>query len=185
MRHDGDVNGHMESAPSRAAALLVLRTLVGWHFLYEGYFKMMLPGWSPGGHPLPAWHAAGYLQSAGGPLQAAFQQLATPALSGWIDLLVIVSLISVGLSLTLGLLTDAGCVLGLTLLMLFYLARLPLSGLPQPGAEGTYLVVDKTLVEFGAVLVLLVFRTGRLAGLDRLWARRRVAGRPDTLTEGP
>jgi hypothetical protein len=87
---------------------------------------MMLPGWSPGGRPLPAWHAAGYLQGAGGPLQPVFLQLATPALSGWIDLLVIVALIAVGLSLTLGLLTDAGCVVGLTLLTLFYLAHLPL-----------------------------------------------------------
>jgi thiosulfate dehydrogenase [quinone] large subunit len=167
----------------RTAALLVLRTLVGWHFLYEGYFKMMLPGWSPGGQPLPTWHAAAYLQSAGGPLRPVFHQLATPALSGWIDLLVIVALVAVGLSLTLGLLTDAGCVVGLTLLTMFYLARLPLSGLPEAGAEGTYLLVDKTLVEWGAVLVLLVFRTGRLAGLDRLWVdpRRRSFA---TRTEG-
>jgi thiosulfate dehydrogenase [quinone] large subunit len=174
----------MENARSRAAALLVLRTLVGWHFLYEGYFKMMLPGWSPGGQPLPAWHAAAYLQSAGGPFQPVFRQLATPAVSGWIDLLMIVALIAVGLSLTLGLLTDAACVVGLTLLTLFYLARLPLSGLPQAAAEGTYLIVDKTLVEWGAVLVLLVFRTGRLAGLDRLWASRRARRRFATVTEG-
>jgi thiosulfate dehydrogenase [quinone] large subunit len=174
----------MDPTGSRAAALLLLRTLVGWHFLYEGYFKVMLPGWSAGGHPLPAWHAAGYLQSAGGPIQPVFHQLATPALSGWIDLLVIVALIAVGLSLMLGLLTDAGCAVGLALLTLFYLARVPLAGLPQAGAEGTYLVVDKTLVEWGAVLVLLVFRTGRLAGLDRLRASRRATRTLAPLTEG-
>ena len=183
MSHDGNVKVHMEHDLPRTIALLVLRTLVGWHFLYEGYFKLMLPGWSPGGQPIPAWHAAAYLQSAGGPLQAAFHRLAAPPLNGWIDVLVIVLLIAVGLSLTLGLLTDAGCVIGLTLLTLFYLARLPLSGLPQPGAEGTYLIVDKTLVEWSAVLVLLVFRTGRLAGLDRLWARRPHT-RFRSLTEG-
>ena len=30
-------------------ALVVLRTLIGWHFAYEGYYKLMLPGWSRGG----------------------------------------------------------------------------------------------------------------------------------------
>src|SRR5678815_5701053 len=27
-------------------ALILLRTLIGCHFLYEGYYKMMTPGWS-------------------------------------------------------------------------------------------------------------------------------------------
>src|SRR5688500_77112 len=103
----------MTAPRPRVAALLLLRTLVGWLFLYEGYYKMMLPGWSPGGQPLPAWHAAAYLQSAGGPLHPFFHHLATPALSGWIDMLVIVALLAVGVSLMLGLLTDAGCVVGL------------------------------------------------------------------------
>ena len=36
------------NAPSgfQKAGLVVLRTLVGWHFLYEGYYKLMLPGWT-------------------------------------------------------------------------------------------------------------------------------------------
>jgi hypothetical protein len=40
-------------------------------------------------------------------------------------------------------------------------------------AEGSYLFVNKTLVEAVAVLVLLSFDTGRIAGLDRLWRERR------------
>ena len=55
---------------------------------------------------------------------------------------------------------------------LFYAAAIPLGGVPAPGAEGTYLVVNKTLIEWGAVLVVALFRTGRLAGLDLLLARR-------------
>ena len=44
---------------------------------------------------------------------------------------------------------------------------------PQPHAEGSYLFVNKTLIEGVAVLVLLSFDTGRIAGLDRLWRDRR------------
>ena len=35
-------------------ALVVLRTLIGWHFLYEGYFKLLRPAWGPDGAPLAA-----------------------------------------------------------------------------------------------------------------------------------
>ena len=42
-------------------ALVLLRTLIGWHFLYEGYFKLMQPAWSAAGAPLPPWSAAGFL----------------------------------------------------------------------------------------------------------------------------
>ena len=35
-------------------ALIALRTLIGWHFLYEGYYKLALPGWSADGAPIAA-----------------------------------------------------------------------------------------------------------------------------------
>ena len=35
-------------------ALVVLRTLIGWHFLYEGYFKLLRPAWRRDGAPLGA-----------------------------------------------------------------------------------------------------------------------------------
>ncbi len=49
---------------------------------------------------------------------------------------------------------------------------IPTSGVHQPGAEGAYLLVNKNLVEAAAVLVLLGFDTGRIAGLDLLRGRR-------------
>lgn len=160
----------LSSMPS--IALVVLRTLVGWHFLYEGYYKALLPGWGRDGQPLATWSANGYLDGATGPLAGLFQGLAASPAGPWVDPLVVALLVGIGLSLLLGLLTDAGCVLALLLLTLFYVAHVPLAGMPQAGAEGTYLLVNKTLVEWGAVFVLLVFRTGRLAGLDRLWRSR-------------
>ena len=60
----------------------------------------------------------------------------------------------------------------LCLLLTFYVAAVPLTGEPELRSEGAYLVVNKTLVEAAAVLVILVCRTGRIAGLDRLVSRR-------------
>jgi hypothetical protein len=40
--------------------------------------------------------------------------------------------------------------------------------MPEPRAEGTYLIVNKNLIEAVAVGVLMTFRTGRIAGLDML-----------------
>jgi thiosulfate dehydrogenase [quinone] large subunit len=62
--------------------------------------------------------------------------------------------------------------------VLFYLANPPFIGyfysLPT---EGSYLIVNKNLVELCALVVILVTGSGRFAGLDRilhgLFARRR------------
>jgi thiosulfate dehydrogenase (quinone) large subunit len=161
-------------------ALLVLRTLIGWHFLYEGYYKLMLPGWSRAGEPLKAWTAAGYLRGANGPFAGLFHAMADSRLLSAVDWIVPIGLVLVGLSLMLGLLTQAGCWGALGFLSLFYISGIPTTGLPQAGIEGTYLLVNKTLVEWAAVLVLLAFRTGELWGLDLLWRRpRRPVETPD------
>ena len=67
------------------------------------------------------------------------------------------------------------------MLSLFYVLYIPTMGVPQPNNEGTYLIVNKTLIEAAAVLVLLAFDTGKLAGLDLFLSNRRrssVADRP-------
>lgn len=152
--------------------LVLLRTLIGWHFLYEGYYKLALPAWSRDGQPLAAWSAAGYLRGASGPFASLFRPLADSALAGWIDAVIPIALVLVGLSLILGLFTQAGCWGAMGLLSVFYLSALPTSGQPQPGTEGAYLLVSKTLIEGAAVLVVFAFRTGQIAGLDLLWRRR-------------
>jgi thiosulfate dehydrogenase (quinone) large subunit len=155
--------------------LILARTLVGWHFAYEGYYKLMLPGWSRTGEPMKSWSAAAYLQAASGPLAPLMHALAQPRALAVVDVLVPVGLLLVGLSLMTGLFTQAGCAGAAAFLTLFYLSMIPLSGAPQPGAEGTYLIVNKTLIELAIVLVIAAFRTGRIAGIDVL--RRPVDGR--------
>jgi thiosulfate dehydrogenase (quinone) large subunit len=168
----------MTASRWQGITLVVLRTLIGWHFLYEGYYKLVLPAWSTAGAPLPAWSAGGYLRAATGPLAPAFQLLASSSLAAWIDVAVPIALVLIGLSLVLGLFTTRGCQGAVLLLALFYLASIPLDGVARPGAEGTYLIVNKTLVELGAACVLLASRTGAIAGLDLLWARPAALARP-------
>ena len=83
------------------------------------------------------------------------------------------ALLLAGVSLMLGLFTQTGTSLALALLALFYISSVPTRGVYEPGAEGSYLYVNKNLVEAAAVFVLLVFRTGRIAGLDLIIGRRR------------
>ena len=155
----------------QAASLVVMRILIGWHFFYEGYYKLMLPGWTRAGRPVAGWSAAGYLNAATGPVAGVFHRMAHSAsLAHAVDVAVPIGLTLVGLSLMLGLLTRIGCVGALLFLTLFYVSAPPLAGLPQPQTEGAYLLVNKNLIELAAVLTLLAFRTERLAGLDRLFA---------------
>jgi thiosulfate dehydrogenase [quinone] large subunit len=150
--------------------LVGLRTVIGWHFLYEGYVKLATPGWGPDGQPLAAWSSAGYLRGATGPFASVFQALGSSPWIGTFDAIVAVGLVAVGLGLMLGLLTQAACAGGITLLALFYLSAMPLDGLPGPRLEGAYLIVNKNLIEAAALAVVMAFRTGRLAGLDGWFA---------------
>jgi thiosulfate dehydrogenase (quinone) large subunit len=154
--------------------LVALRMLIGWHFLYEGFYKLMLPGWSRAGQPLAAWSAAGYLKAASGPLAPVLHAMAqSTRMMSAVDVIVPLGLLLVGLSLIAGLFTQAGCTGAALLLLIFYLSAIPTTGLPQPNTEGSYLLVNKNLIELAAVLVIASFRTGQIAGLDILRSARR------------
>jgi thiosulfate dehydrogenase [quinone] large subunit len=152
--------------------LVVLRTLIGWHFLYEGYTKLLQPAWGRLGAPVAAWSSAAYLKAATGPFAEFFHWLGGTPWIGALDFFVALSLVAVGVSLMLGFFTQVGCLGAFALLSMFYLSAIPM-GLPESRAEGTYLIVNKNLIEAVAVLVLLSFRTGRIAGLDSYWYARR------------
>jgi thiosulfate dehydrogenase [quinone] large subunit len=153
--------------------LVTLRTVIGWHFAYEGLYKLMLPGWSRTGQLVAAWSAEGYLRGATGPLAPVFHRMAESAgTMHAVDPIVPLGLLFVGLSLMLGVLTQIGCVGAMTFLAMFYLSQPPFAGMPQTGAEGTYLLVSKNLIELVAVMTVMAFRTGAIAGLDQLWLLR-------------
>ena len=142
-------NGSTDTTYSRfqLTSLVALRMLIGWHLLYEGIAKILNPYWT----------SAGYLQASQGPFADWFVGLATnPARLGLVD-----ALNKWGLIL-----------IGTLLLLLYYLANPPLLGLESAiPAEGSYLFVNKVLIEMIAMLVLLFFPTSHLIGLDRLKLR--------------
>jgi thiosulfate dehydrogenase (quinone) large subunit len=154
--------------------LIALRTLIGWHFLYEGYTKLLQPSWGRAGAPVAPWSSAAYLKAATGPFADAFHALGSSSWIGTIDLAVAIALVAIGVSLILGFFTQLGCVGAVGLLATFYLSAIPM-GLPDARSEGTYLFVNKNLIEAAAVLTLMTFRTGRIAGLDSLWVAPRRA----------
>ena len=175
-----------QEAPSvslgQQVALVTLRTLIGWHFFYEGYVKLLHPAWSRDGQPIPAWSAAGYLKGAAGPLARVFHAIAEAPWLGAFDVTVAVLLILIGTSLLLGLFTRSGCTGALTMLSIFYLSASPL-GAAEPHAEGSYLIVNKNLIELASVTLLLVFRTGAIAGLDAWWIRSATGTAPTERSE--
>jgi thiosulfate dehydrogenase [quinone] large subunit len=141
-------------------AITVLRIFVGWHFLYEGIAKLTSPSWS----------AAGYLKQARGPFADMFRSLAAqPNLLAYADLITMWGLTLVGAFLILGLFTRLASLAGIGFILLFYLCNPPFVGyFYSIPTEGSYLIVNKNLVELSALVVILVTRSGRFAGLDRI-----------------
>ncbi len=165
----------MERQLSRSAmiSITVLRVIVGWHFLYEGVAKLTSSSWS----------AAGYLRQARGPFAALFKWLAgQPNLLDKADLITMWGLTFVGIFLILGLLTRVSSLAGIGFIVLFYLCNPPFVGyFYSIPTEGSYLIVNKNLVELSALIVIVATGSGRFAGLDRivhhLLARRSPAAR--------
>jgi thiosulfate dehydrogenase (quinone) large subunit len=151
--------------------LVALRVLIGWHFLYEGLVKLVNPNWS----------SLGYLLDSGGPLRELFVWMAsTPSLLQVVDFMNVWGLILVGLGLMAGLFERAALAGGIVLLAFYYFSHPPFIGLNYGlPSEGSYLVVNKTLIELVALIVLLVFPTAKRIGLDRLIypTKRRKHGR--------
>jgi thiosulfate dehydrogenase (quinone) large subunit len=158
----------------QTGALVGLRILVGWHFLYEGVAKLTNPYWT----------SAGYLAEAQWIFADQFIWLAaTPAAVTVVDHINMWGLTLIGLGLLLGLFARTAIIAAIALLALYYITAPPLPGLPSPlPVEGSYLIVNKVLVEMGALAVLLAFPTSRTWGLDRFLVRRRAAA-PATADE--
>jgi thiosulfate dehydrogenase [quinone] large subunit len=145
---------------SQITAIVLLRVLIGWHFLYEGLSKLTAPAWS----------ASGYLSQSRGPLAGFFKGMAAdPSVLANVNFLNKWGLTAIGLGLILGCFTRAAAGSGLLVILMFYLCNPPFVGYYYSiPAEGSYLVVNKNLVEAAALVVILVTGSGRVAGLDRI-----------------
>ena len=138
--------------------LVILRMLIGWHFLYEGIVKMWNPQWSAKGYLLNSEWIFGWL----------FQSMAAnDSILSIINFLNIWGLTLIGLFLILGFSVRIASIAGVVLLGFYYLAHPPLIGMSGAlPTEGSYLIVNKTLIELFALLVISVFPTSQLVGID-------------------
>jgi thiosulfate dehydrogenase [quinone] large subunit len=156
----------MDYSKNQLTGLVVLRMLVGWHFLYEGLWKLFTP----------AWTSAGYLRSAEGLFKPLFSWFGSSSMVGLSDTLVTLGLIGIGLSLLLGLFTRVGAIAGMLLLAMFYLAHSSFPGAASANtADGHFLIVNKNLIEFAAMWVILLFPTSQYVGLDMYLGRKKMA----------
>lgn len=155
--------------------LTILRILVGWHFLYEGFTKLMDP----------AWTAKFYLLGSNWIFAGLFHWMAsTPEVLKVVDFLNVWGLILIGLSLFIGLFVRWSSVAGAVLLFFYFVAYPPIFGhtLGVP-AEGSYQWVDKNLIEIFILLVFAGLPVGFLFGLDR-WLKRWKEERPNAPIPG-
>lgn len=149
------------SSPQKAS-LVALRLLIGWHFLYEGIVKLYNPSWT----------AKGYLLSAE-LLKPFFQFLAGETMIGVVDTLNIVGLMAVGIALIAGVRVRWGAVIGMFLLLFYYLAHPPFGAIQQGPSEGSYWIVNKNLIEIAALFVIYIFPTSAAFGLEGLFSRKK------------
>jgi thiosulfate dehydrogenase [quinone] large subunit len=142
----------------QVTALVMLRMMIGWHLLYEGITKVINPYWS----------SAGYLMESKWIFSEWFKSIvANPTALRIIDFVNEWGLIAIGLGLIAGFLTEIATIAGIVLLVLYYLANPPFVGLSYSmPTEGSYLIVNKTLIEAAALFVLALFPTGKKIGLD-------------------
>jgi thiosulfate dehydrogenase [quinone] large subunit len=151
-------------------ALVFLRVMIGWHFLYEGVAKFLKPNWS----------AAGYLMQSRGLFAPIFRWIAdTPSVLAVVNQMNIWGLIAIGLGLILGCFTRLACAAGIFLILLYYACNPLLVGYYYSiPLEGSYLIVNKNLVEMAALLVIIATFSSRYVGIDRI-LHKTLRGRPE------
>jgi len=139
--------------------LVILRVIIGWHILYEGVSKLINPYWSSAAYLLDSkWIFAGLAEII----------VSNPTLLTISDYVNMWGLTLVGLCLLLGMFARQASIGGMIFISLYYLFAPPLLGLEyaRPG-EGSYIIVNKNLIEIFALYVLYHFPTSHLIGLDR------------------
>jgi uncharacterized membrane protein YphA (DoxX/SURF4 family) len=170
------MNNHETTRPGpfQEVLLVLLRMGIGWHLLYEGLVKLMNPGWT----------SAPFLTESRWLLSGVFHWIVSRPAALWlVDLLNVWGLVLIGLGLLLGAFSRVAAVSGIVLLSLYYVASPPLVGLASNGAaEGSYLIVNKNLVEVLALCVVAAFPVGGFFGLERTLGRllSRLRRRPTT-----
>ena len=141
----------------------VVRIVIGWHFLYEGVTKIIAGNWS----------SAAYLAGSKWIFAPLFHSMAeSTGIIAVVDFLNIWGMTFVGLGLIFGLLTRWASAGGALMLLFYFVAYPPIPGytIGVP-VEGSYLWVNKTLIEFFVLLAFTFLSSDYHFSLDRLYLR--------------
>ena len=138
-----------ELSKGASLALQLLRILVGWHFLYDGMWKLLQER---------GWSCLSYLDSAQGPLAGLFKWMASQGVLVAVgDWAVMLGLVAIGLSLITGVLARLASVFGILLLALFYSAQPPEPfATAVSGADGRFFLLERNALEMLAFAVIIV-----------------------------
>ena len=132
------------------AGLILLRMAIGWHFLYEGLWKLMQQD---------GWSCASYLGAAQGPLAPMFKWMAA---QGWIvatgNWAVQLGLVAIGLALMTGVLARVAALFGIGLLAMFYCCQPPEPFVAaMSGADGRFFILERNAIEaLGLALIAVM-----------------------------
>lgn len=151
---------------SQLCVLLALRFLVGWHILYEGISKVLNPQWS----------SYSFLNESQWILSGISKWIiSNPNILMLVDAVNIWTLILVGAFLILGFLFKPSAIIGSLLLLTYYLNAPPLLGLEYSiPMDGSNLIVNKTLIESVVLVLLVLFPTNKVFGIDYFIFRKTV-----------
>lgn len=138
------------------------RVALGWVFLWAfldklfgfGYATPSDRAWLNGGSP-----TEGYLSGVDGPFRSFFNPMAGEV---WADWLFMVGLAGIGLALVLGIGVRIAAVTGTALLVMMWMASLPIADNP---------FLDYHLVEALVLIGLAIVNAGDTVGFGRVWSR--------------
>lgn len=150
----------MEFSKTKIVSLVFLRWLIGWHFFYEGMVKILTPGWS----------SKMYLLDSAGFAKAFFEWIAgNDSILHATDLINMWALTIIGFLLLAGILERIASLSGMVLLALYFISHPALPGIEYIfPSDGSYFLVNKTLIELAALWVLFAFPTAHIFGLERI-----------------
>ena len=139
--------------------ITILRVAIGWHFLYEGISKLLVPGWT----------SYNYLNNTTSFASGFYHALASSqTIVSMVDFLNIWGLIGIGLALFLGVCIRYAAMAGTLLLALYYFAYPPFGSSLLKVSDGQFLFVDRNFLE-ALMLMVLLFLKEKGFGIDALW----------------
>jgi len=139
-----DIMGHMKNSTFAIWTAMALRFAIGWHFLYEGLWKL-----AQGGN----WSCQSYLRMSRWVAAPIFNAMAeSPTVVAVCDQLMMWGLVAIGLSLITGVFARWAAVVGAAMLAMFYVAMPPFT---VSGGYHHFLYVDTGVVEACALLFVV------------------------------